>query len=147
MCSSHRSACLRKTAATCFITAERSIKTEMNQSRRSETPNRFTVVLMTVEMEVKNQYALVYSVQSHRLPTNSHLSFSQVVVNHCEIEAELFHIILVALQEEQVTVHLWIQGGQVVDVHICAGSKKLGQEKTGKGQLYQHVLIQRLWKM
>lgn len=83
---------------------------------------------------------------SHHVPDHSHLSLSQIIVDHSEVKAQLLHITLVALEEEKVAVHLWVQRGQVVDVHICTGSQKFRQEETGKGQLHQHVLVQRLWE-
>lgn len=73
-----------------------------------------------------------------------HLSFSQVVVDHREVEAQLLHVAFVALEEEEVAVHLRVQRRQVVDVDIGAGAQKLREEEAGKGQLHQHVLIQRL---
>lgn len=73
-----------------------------------------------------------------------HLRLPQVVVDHGEVQAQLLHVALVALEEEQVAVHLRVQRGQVVDVHVGAGPQELGQEEAGEGQLYQHVLVQRL---
>lgn len=80
----------------------------------------------------------------NHLSDASHLSFSQIVVDHCEVESKLLHVTLVALEEEEVAVHLWVQRRQMVDVHVRTGSQKFGQEEAGEGQLHQHVFIQRL---
>lgn len=74
-----------------------------------------------------------------------HLSFSQVVVDHREVEAQLLNIAFVALEEQEVAIHLRVQRCQMVDVDVRAGAQKLRKEEAGKGQLHQHVLIQRLW--
>lgn len=79
-------------------------------------------------------------------PNPGHLSLSQIIVDHREVEAQLLHVALVALEEQKVAVHLRVQRRQVMDVHVRAGSQKFGQEKAGEGQLHQHVLIQRLEK-
>lgn len=81
---------------------------------------------------------------SNPVPNPSHLSLSKIVVDHREVEAQLLHVALVALEEKKVAIHLRVQRRQVVDVHVCTGSQKFGQEEAGKGQLHQHVLIQRL---
>lgn len=73
-----------------------------------------------------------------------HLSFSQVIVDHREVEAQLLHVAFIALEEKKVAIHLRVQRRQVVDVHICAGAQKFREKEAGKGQLHQHVLVQRL---
>lgn len=74
----------------------------------------------------------------------AHLRLPEVIVHHGEVEAQLLDVALVALEEEQVPVHLRVQRGQVVYVHIRAGAQQLGQEEAGEGQLHQHVLVEGL---
>lgn len=79
-------------------------------------------------------------------PDGCHLSFSQVVVDHREVEAQLLHVTFIALEEKKVAIHLRVQWRQVVDVHICTGAQKFREKEAGKRQLHQHVLVQRLQK-
>lgn len=62
-----------------------------------------------------------------------HLSFSQVVVDHGEVEAQLLHVAFIALEEEEVAIHLRVQRRQMVDVDIRAGAQKFREEEAGKG--------------
>lgn len=73
-----------------------------------------------------------------------YLGLPEVVVHHGEVQPQLLHVAPVALEEQQVSVNLRVQGGQVVDVHVGAGAQQLGQEEARKGQLHQHVFVESL---
>ena len=88
---------------------------------------------MRVEMEKKPENENENHLSAPIPSLSSHLSLSQIIVDHCEVEAQLFHITLVTLEEEKVAIHLRVQWCQMVDIHICAGSQKFRQEKAGKG--------------
>lgn len=73
-----------------------------------------------------------------------HLGLPELIVHHGEVQAQLLHVAIIALEEKQVLVHFRIQGREVMDVHVSAGSQQLGQEEACKGQLHQHVLVEGL---
>lgn len=73
-----------------------------------------------------------------------HLCLPELVVHHGEVQAQLLHVAVIALEEKQILVHFRIQGSEVMDVHVSAGSQQLGQEEACKGQLHQHVLVEGL---
>lgn len=74
----------------------------------------------------------------------SHLCLPEVIVHHSEVQAQLLHITIIALEKQQIFVDFRVQRSQVVNVHIRTGPKQLGEEEAGKGQLHQHVLIEGL---
>lgn len=37
-----------------------------------------------------------------------HLGLPKIIVDHGEVKAEVFHITFIALEEKQVSVHLWV---------------------------------------
>lgn len=99
----------------------------INATKKNQTGGSLVVAQMTVRPEVESKYTkIIYPSQSHTVPKPSHLSFSEIIVNDSEVEAQLFHITLITLEEEKVAIHLWVQRGQVVDVHFCTGSQKFG---------------------
>lgn len=79
-------------------------------------------------MEKKKSKWIIYP----SLSPSSHLSLSQIIVDHCKVESQLLHVALIGLKEEEVAVHLWVQGLQMVDVHIGTGAQQFRQEETGK---------------
>lgn len=56
------------------------------------------------------------------VPLGSHLRLPEIIVDHSEVKAEVFHVTFIALEKKQVSVHLRVQRGQMVDVYVRTGA-------------------------